>query len=173
MKEGAMRRLFVMRHAKSSWADDGLDDHSRPLNERGTRDAPRVAQELVARGYIPQVILSSDSIRTRHTLAGMTAILQAPRLTQIAYDHSLYHGGFEQLGELLEIIPDEVSELLVLGHNPGWEEVVELCAGEYVQMTTANVVVLEKPAARGVSWAAALAEYNSWRIVDVLRPKEL
>lgn len=173
MKEGSMRRLFVMRHAKSSWARDGLDDHARPLSERGARDAPRVAQALVDRGYTPRVVLSSDSIRTRHTLAGMTAILQDPRLTQIAYDHALYHGGFEQLARLLEIIPDEVSELLVLGHNPGWEEVVELCAGEYVQMTTANVVVLEKPAVKGVGWAEAFTEYNSWRIIDVLRPKEL
>ncbi len=61
------RRIIVMRHAKSSWKSDAPDDHSRPLNRRGRRDAPRVAQELARRGWVPERVFSSDARRTRQT----------------------------------------------------------------------------------------------------------
>ena len=66
------RRLIIMRHAKSSWTSGALSDHERPLNARGIRDAPRVGAALVKRGWLPQLVLSSDSERTRETFAGMS-----------------------------------------------------------------------------------------------------
>ena len=65
------RRLIVMRHAKSSWKDTHLEDHDRPLNKRGLRDAPRISEELYSRGWIPDLILVSSSRRTMQTLEMM------------------------------------------------------------------------------------------------------
>ena len=62
-----MKRLIVMRHAKSDWGTNAPTDHARPLNKRGQRDAPRVAQRLVELDWLPQYIVSSDSTRTRET----------------------------------------------------------------------------------------------------------
>ena len=66
-----MYRVIVMRHAKSSWKTDAPTDHARPLNKRGKRDAPRIARELELRGWVPQLVLSSDSKRTRQTFKRM------------------------------------------------------------------------------------------------------
>ena len=67
-----VRRLIVMRHAKSSWKDPNLDDHERPLNKRGRGDAPMVADAIFDRGWIPDLILVSSSKRTLQTLEGMS-----------------------------------------------------------------------------------------------------
>ena len=67
------RRLILMRHAKSSWAIDGQEDHQRPLNKRGRRDAPRVAAALAARDWLPDFVVSSDAERTRQTWAEMNS----------------------------------------------------------------------------------------------------
>ena len=57
------RRLIVMRHAKSSWKNESLRDHERPLNKRGRRDAPRIGEELASLGWVPQRVISSDATR--------------------------------------------------------------------------------------------------------------
>ena len=66
-----MKRLLVLRHAKSSWADTALDDWQRPLNDRGRRDAPRVGAWLRDRKLVPDLIVTSDAIRARETSAAV------------------------------------------------------------------------------------------------------
>lgn len=86
-------RLIIMRHAKSSWRDPLLDDHDRPLNKRGRRDAPRVAAELQRRGWAPKAVIMSDSVRTTETWARMAAALaQPPGADAVLSDPHLYHG---------------------------------------------------------------------------------
>ena len=80
-------RLIVMRHAKSSWSNAGLDDHDRPLNKRGRKDAPRIALELQNRDWIPDRIRVSSSKRTMETLELMEAI---SRNSTIDVEPSLY-----------------------------------------------------------------------------------
>jgi phosphohistidine phosphatase SixA len=162
------RRLIVMRHAKSSWKSDAPTDHARPLNKRGRRDAPRVGERLVQLDWRPQLILSSDSQRTRETLQLMQDALG--REIPVEFLPSLYAGGAHDLASALAGINDDITSVLALGHNPAWEEVVEWLCGESIRLTTANAALLE---GIGLSWREALAGSGSWKLHAVLRPKEL
>lgn len=161
-----MKRLILMRHAKSSWKETALSDHERPLNKRGRKAAPRIARALARRGWVPEVVISSDSVRTRETWARMEPELEGEIL--VAWQPELYHGGPGDIRAALAQLPDDVETTLVLGHNPGWEYAVEQLSGVHVRMTTANAALLEGDG----SWAA-LARSEGWRFIEVLRPKEL
>ncbi len=161
-----MKRLIVMRHAKSSWKFPELSDHERPLNKRGRRDSPRMARALAERGWVPEVVLSSDSVRTRETYARMEPELNSEVL--VAWQPEFYGGGPAEICAALRQLPGDVKTALMLGHNNGWENTVEQLCGQYVRMTTANAVLLE---GKG-SWKK-LARAERWSLVEVLRPKEL
>ena len=102
-------RLIVMRHAKSSWSDASLDDHDRPLNKRGRRDAPRIARELDNRNWIPDRIRVSTSKRTMETLELMEAI---SRNSTIDVESSLYHSNISTLLQAVEEV-EEVNVALI------------------------------------------------------------
>ncbi len=162
------RRLIVMRHAKSSWTSDAETDHGRPLKKRGRRDTPRVAGRLAELGWVPEFVLSSDSKRTRETAALLAD--EWPGETRCEFAKGLYRAGTEELIDEAHAVPDEVECLLVLGHNPGWEEVLFRLSGEDEQLTTANAALLE---GAGHTWPEALAIRDSWKLLEVVRPKEL
>jgi len=163
-----LRHMILMRHAKSSWKTDAPDDRSRPLNKRGRRDAPLVAAQLRELGWTPEVLLVSDSARTRETAERMLEVFRpAPR---IEYVSSFYQGGIHEIREAVAGVSDEVASVLVLGHNPGWQAAVVWLTGRSVPMTTANAALLE---ASGTTWRDVLRSERSWHLVDVLRPKEL
>ena len=163
-----LRRLIIMRHAKSSWSSGASTDHQRPLNDRGRRDAPRVAQALVDAGWLPGQILSSDSQRTRETYEQMVSVF--PHEIPVQFHATLYHAGLSEILAEAPAISEDVSILMVLGHNPGWQEAVHRLSGEYVTMKTANAALLE---GEGADWADALRQRSSWRLVDVVRAREL
>ena len=161
-------RLIVMRHAKSDWESGAQTDHDRPLNGRGRRDAPRVARRLVKLGWIPDYVTSSDSQRTRETWD-----LMEPEFREIEghdFCRALYHAGPAELMERLAVLTGDVQTVLALGHNPGWQAAVEFLSGERIQMTTANAALLQIGAA---DWRAAAGDAGGWKLVDVVRPKEL
>jgi phosphohistidine phosphatase len=160
-------RLVVMRHAKSSWASEAATDHERPLNARGRDDAPLVADRLVELGWVPDHVLLSDSRRTQETWSRMAD--RMPGHVQHTATRRLYHASIEAFTEVVGAHDDEERCLLVLGHNPGWEEVVQWLCGESVQLTTANAALLRRDPA---PWDEALAP-DSWGLVDLLRPKQL
>lgn len=158
------RRLMVVRHAKSSWKSDAPTDHGRPLNGRGRRDAPRVAARCAELGWVPEVVLSSDSERTRQTWARMEALDGGV----VRFTSDLYHAGLDEIRDAVGGVDARVSTVMVLGHNPGWEEAVEALTGRSVRMTTANAVLLRGD---GATWREALD--GRWRVEAVVRPKEL
>lgn len=111
-----MRRLLLARHAKSSWSDIGLTDHDRPLNGRGRRAAPIVAAALDGRGFIPDIVYSSTSRRTRDTWT-----LMEPRfggLPRVEYLPELYHASPRAVLDVVAGAPRAANTLMVLGHNP-------------------------------------------------------
>ncbi len=164
------RRLIVMRHAKSSWADGSMSDHERPLNERGRREAPEVANKLVELEWFPEVILSSDAKRTLETWKHMKPVFKDADCSPIRHKLAeLYHAGMDEVVDALTDVIDDIECVLLLGHNPGWEDVVAYLSGVSVTMTTANAVLLE---GEGDSWQEAL-ERGSWQLVEVIRPREL
>lgn len=162
------RRLIVMRHAKSDWHAGAATDHARPLNHRGRRDAPRIAQRIVELGWEPEVVLSSDSTRTRETYELMAQHFAESVI--VHYLESLYHAGPRELVEALQLLPDEVQTVMALGHNPGWSAVMYWLTENDVSLTTANAALCHVEAG---SWGEAAELGGIWQLEDVLRPKEL
>ena len=161
------RRLVLMRHAKSSWRDGTLSDHVRPLNGRGRKDAPRMGQELAARGWVPGLVASSDSARTRETWDRMRTPLGAPDL-EVLWSNELYLADLSDLRAHAAGWDDAISSALALGHNPGWSDAASILAGRPISMTTANCALL---VGHGASWIEALG--GPWELVALLRPREL
>ena len=149
-------RLIIMRHAKSSWSYTNLDDHDRPLNKRGRRDAPRIAQELHDLDWTPDRIRVSSSKRTMETLELMEAI---SRNSTIDVEPSLYHSNISTLLQAIEEV-EEGKTTMILSHNPGSEILVHQLSNRLEVMPTAAVALFEK-------------QKEGWTLVDILRPKEL
>ncbi len=162
------RELIVMRHGKSSWADETLADRQRPLNKRGRRDTPRVAARLAELGWMPQQVLSSDAVRTRETCQLLCETI-GPDIP-VVYLGELYHGGTDAIRAAVAELPDDLTTALVVGHNPGIEEAIEWLTGEAIEMTTANAALLVSDWSR---WRDAVHESTAWTLYSVLRPKEL
>ena len=150
------RRLIVMRHAKSSWKETGLGDHDRPLNKRGFRDAPRIADAIHDRGWSPDLILVSSSKRTLQTLSGMSHRFGESR-SEIRSE--IYHATVNDLMLVLEDM-DKEGTTMVLGHNPGSEILVNHLSGEWHVMPTATAVLLVESGMK-------------WKVQEVIRPKEI
>lgn len=161
-------RLIVMRHAKSDWDSGASTDHARPLNKRGSRDAPRIAKRLVELGWQPQHVVSSDSQRTTETYELMIAELSPP--PSVEFHGFLYHGGISELEEAVRAVPNDITTVLALGHNPGWQDSVHKLTGAYEKFTTANAALMTIDAE---SWAAAILNRGQWKLLEVVRPKEI
>lgn len=161
-----MKTLLVMRHAKSSWSDDRLADHDRPLNERGRRDAPRMGRLLAEQGLAPDAILCSSAVRARDTaeLVAEESGAEAPAVRPM-----LYGGDVADYLAALRRLPDEVDVALVVGHNPTVSELVDALADADEAMPTAAVAHVALPLAR---WAD-LDEDAEGRLAAVWRPREL
>lgn len=162
-----MKRLMLMRHAKSSWDSGAANDHARPLNNRGRRDAPRVGRALRELGWVPDVVISSDSQRTRETWAGTAPELSDHEIP-ITFTRDLYHGGLPEIAAVCEELDDRVSCAMLLGHNPGWEDAVSDLSGVRVTMTTGNCALLEADG----SWSE-LMQRRAWTLADLLMPRDL
>ena len=121
-----MRTLYLLRHAKSSWEEDGLEDHERPLGPRGKRAARAMARHLRGLGADPQLVLCSSAARTRETLDLLLPGFAATPL--IATERGLYLAGPESMLARLRRVEDEVERVLLLGHNPGLHELALVLA---------------------------------------------
>ena len=161
----SLKRLVVLRHAKSDWDSAAETDHARPLNERGRQEAPAIAEKLAANGYGPEHVVASDSKRTTETFE--LARSHWPNVT-VDFTEHFYHAGIEAVRAVAASVPANVTTLVVLGHNPGWEGVVHELSGRSVELKTANAAVLEVEAA---SFVDALAEGSRWRLVEIFKPR--
>jgi len=112
-----MRRLLLLRHAKSSWDDPGIADHERPLNPRGRRATEVIAGHLRDRGLVPELVLCSSAVRTRETLEGIAGALGDRATVEI--EDGLYSAGEDELLHRLRRIEERVGSAMVIGHNPG------------------------------------------------------
>ena len=136
-----MKTLLLMRHAKSSWDYDELDDFSRPLNARGYRDATRMGNWLLKNSLLPDVIISSSAIR-----AASTAALVANRSDiqpKILLTQQLYDCTTEGFFKVIEGVSDTVSTALVVSHNPTLEEFTALLSGVECELPTATIIKFE------------------------------
>ena len=120
-----MKDLILVRHAKSSWKDSSLDDHSRPLNKRGKRDAPEMGDRLARRGCLPDLIISSSAVRALETARTIAGKLGYP-LERIRQEELLYLSGVDVLLEVIRGVDAPVQTLMLFGHNPGFTDLSNL-----------------------------------------------
>lgn len=139
-----MKKLYLIRHAKSSWDDPTLDDFDRPLNNRGLKDAPRMGLRLVQKDVKPQIVMSSPALRALHTCQLMCEPLAFDK-AKIILLPQLYHASANQLLEQTQKI-DPISEtepesVLIFGHNPGLTDFVNRLLNEQIiNIPTAGIV---------------------------------
>jgi phosphohistidine phosphatase len=113
-----MKELILLRHAKSSWADENAPDFDRKLSPRGRKAATAIGAWLAENGFQPEVVLSSSARRTRETVAGLGAIAEA---AEVVYEEALYLAEPEAIQRRLAKLKPAVARVLVVGHNPGLE----------------------------------------------------
>lgn len=158
-----MKKVIIVRHAKSSWTDLSMKDFDRPLDSRGLHDAPVMAKVLHNAGYKPDVIYSSDANR-----ALTTARYFAEEFgMQVQKKHSLYHG---EPDDYLDIIVDEndhTQTIALFGHNPGITYMANLIkSGCTNNIPTCGIIIAEFT---GTSWS--LCQWKDLKLVKILTPK--
>lgn len=116
-----MRTLYLVRHAKSSWADPGMPDHDRPLNERGLRNAPFMAQLFAARGEPVDLIVSSTAARALATARTFAAALTLPPESTVL-EPAIYDASCGRLMSVVNALPPDAHRVMLFGHNPGFSE---------------------------------------------------
>jgi phosphohistidine phosphatase len=169
-----MLRLYILRHAKSSWAEAGAKDFDRGLSERGTADLPKIAAMMRQRGYLPPRILCSPALRTRLTVHGIVNAYQTPPV--IDYVDRLYTGGAEAyINSLIRM--ETADPVMVVGHNPSVGELAdnlvahgdpEVLARLEEKFPTGALAVIDFDIA---SWQELAP--NGGRLVEFVVPREL
>jgi phosphohistidine phosphatase len=162
-----MKTLLILRHAKSSWDDASQTDHERPLNRRGARDAPRIGALLEEEALMPNCILGSTAVRVRETV-------------ELVVHHSRYRGKIEFRPELylarpetylavLRELPDDCSTAMVVGHNPGLEDLLAGMIGEEEHLPTSALAKVEID----IDHWRQLDDRTPGKLIHLWRPKEL
>lgn len=170
-----MTALLLLRHAKSSWSNPGLADNDRPLADRGRKAASAMAEEMVRRGWLPDHVLVSPSRRTRETWAIIEARLDlAPR---IRFLPELYEASASGFLAILRGIPEDAKTALVIGHNPGMEELAKGLSGPGSARAALTVLKRKFPTAALARFAIEgkwtdLGRTNA-RLMHFVRPKDL
>jgi phosphohistidine phosphatase len=162
-----MKTLLVLRHAKSSWRESELADHDRPLNKRGKRDAPRMGELMRVEGLLPELILTSSAKRALNTAKLVAEACGFDGEIQVSRD--LYAAGPEEFISALCALSDELETVMVVGHNPGLEELVEALTEEAPAMPTAALAQIALDIER---WAD-LEEEEAGKLVNLWLPRNL
>jgi phosphohistidine phosphatase len=137
-----MKKLFLIRHAKSSWDDPSLADEDRPLNKRGKKDAPFMGSILYKQGIVPDLIISSPAKRAYSTAKKIAGELQYPEQEIQTFD-TLYHSSPATVLDVIRSQPSEVQTLLLFGHNPGLNELIPLlCDKQIENIPTCGIVCI-------------------------------
>ena len=161
-----MRTLFLLRHAKSSWKNKDLADFERPLNSRGRKAAETMGAYLKQESVNPELILSSCAVRARETIE---IVLRSAKLKpELRFDERIYEASSARLHEVITQIDKGVQSILIVGHNPGLEELISVLTGNFEAMPTA---ALAKISLKISDWTNAGSKYGTldW----IVRPKEL
>jgi phosphohistidine phosphatase len=166
-------QLWILRHAKSAWDTQADTDFERPLAKRGIKDAPRMGKWMHEHKMIPDFIISSPAERARQTTLAICAKLGI-KPKHIQWDERVYEAGVETLLSVLADCPKQAEKVLLVGHNPGLEELVEFLCEKMPRRTTSGKLL--------TTGALAQVELNNkWKnltagsasLVEIIRPKEI
>jgi phosphohistidine phosphatase len=166
------RRLYLLRHAKSSWKEQGLADHDRPLARRGRRAAKAIRGHLREQGIEPKLVLCSTAKRARETLERVEPALGRG---EVRAESALYGAAPADLLARLQEIPASVRSVMVIGHNPGLEQLAVLLArpGPRLRELEAKFPTgaLATLAFSGPGWAAL--DRGTAELIEFIRPRDL
>ncbi|CAD6225497.1 unnamed protein product [Miscanthus lutarioriparius] len=170
------RRLILLRHGESTARGRSTRDHDRPLSKAGRADAISVSNKLQQMGWIPELILCSDAMRTKETLKILQEHVQGLSEAVVHFIPSFYSIAAmdgqtaEHLQKAIcEYSSDEILTVMCMGHNKGWEEAASMFSGDSVVLETCNAALLE---AAGKSWVEAfsLAGLGGWKLHGIVKP---
>lgn len=170
-----MKKLYLLRHAKSSWEAADLADHDRPLGPRGERGALVVGRYILQRGFIPDLIICSTARRARETRD--LAVGQWPAVPQTRYDHEIYLNGRRAILKRLSRVDRPVGSVLIVGHSPDLQDLtLALAAGGDVPLRrkaqehfpTGTLAVFHLPID---AWSDILRSEGT--LVELVTPKSL
>lgn len=149
-----MKRLTLLRHAKSSWEDPGLRDFERPLARRGQRDAPMMGARLAQRGFAPDLLLTSPAVRAEQTARLVATKLATAELEYRSHEN-LYHASPGEILSIVASIEDIYDDVLLVGHNPGLTQLANMLLPtlRLANLPTCGVVAID-------------GESSSWRQFD-------
>lgn len=167
-----MRTLYLCRHGKSSWADPGMQDFDRPLNERGMHDAPMMAGRFKQRNEPLDLMVSSTAKRalsTAHAFADVLGATErghfdaAAARPQLVLQPRLYHADVRSILDIVNALPDAAQHVMLFGHNPGFTEAVAFFSSDDIgNLPTCGMVRIDFPCD---AWAEASRDYGLlvWR----------
>lgn len=162
-----MKTLLVQRHAKSSWKHPEVSDHDRPLNKRGRRDAPRMGRFVAAQGLRPDVIVASTARRARRTAEEVARHAGCEGAVQL--DRRLYLASPDEIVDVVRGVAGGARRVMVVGHNPGLEDLVARLAGRRETLPTAALAALRLSIR---SWTELTAS-TAGDLAGLWRPREL
>ncbi|HBM17560.1 MAG TPA: phosphohistidine phosphatase [Lentisphaeria bacterium] len=124
-----MLKLFLLRHAKSSWDDISFIDIERPLGKRGLKDAPNMGKYFIKDHKKPHIIISSPARRARETAELFSDTIEY-KLDKIHYDQQIYEASLDELMHLIHKIDDAFEKVMLVGHNPGFTDLANHLTSE-------------------------------------------
>lgn len=129
-----MKTLYLLRHAKSSWNDTSLSDFDRPLKDRGRKAAKRIGRHLAREELRLPLMVCSPAVRARETAE--IVLKNAELRVEEHFDERIYEATLGDLLQVVKEIPDKKRVVILIGHNPGFEELLEFLTGESRRMPT-------------------------------------
>ena len=160
-----MKTLFVLRHAKSSWDNPDWSDFERPLNSRGLDAARFIGNLIYERALAPQIIVSSPAKRAKQTAILVKEIAEISK--PVVFDERIYEASPLTLFNLIREFDEKYNSVLIVGHNPGFENLVRVLTGEPVQMPTAALARIN---IESEIWSAI--EAGMGELEFLIRPRE-
>jgi phosphohistidine phosphatase len=138
-----MKTLLLMRHAKSSWKNKDLPDIERPLNRRGDKEAPEMGKLLKKKNLVPDRIISSPALRAR--LTAEIVGKKSGYKNEIIYAEQLYMAEVIAILDTLKEQPDDLESILLIGHNPVLESVLQILTRKIESLPTASIANIALP----------------------------
>jgi phosphohistidine phosphatase len=162
-----MKKLLLMRHAKSSWDDTNIPDHERPLKKKGRKDAERMGKMLKSKELEPDLIISSTALRAKQTAEIVAESCKCKK--EIIFLDSLYMAEPSDILHAIEKNAKDKKTILVIGHNPGLEAFLQIANGKVESLPTASIAYLT---ASVDSWNK-LDKGENIKLKKLWRPKDL
>lgn len=143
MEKIIVKKIYLIRHAKSSWSEKGMNDFDRPLNKQGKKDLHFMANRLKEFGIKPDLILSSTAKRAQKSAKAIAEIIKY-NIDKIAFNDSLYDSSYTAYRYLLDTLNDKLKSIFIVGHNPTLTEMGERLSGAILtNIPTCSIVCIE------------------------------